>query len=92
MNVGCFVLSLQIVQNSQNQSSSLNVSVKLFLSDEIEEWQDEDGPKVLYIEHHLPPNLFAEIFDAQIVGWQFSYFKRHLVVTQENLFVTILVG
>ena len=61
MNVGCFVLSLQVVEDTQHQGYCLDGGVEILLSQQIEKGHYYDGPQILNVEDMLPSDLLPQI-------------------------------
>ena len=61
MNVGCFVLSLQVVEDAQHQSYCLDGGVEILLPQQIEEGHYYYGTQILNVEDMLPSDLLPQI-------------------------------
>lgn len=92
MDEGCLVFTLQVMQNSQDQTNCLDIGVRFLLSKQVEKGQDEDGSQIFNVEHHFPSNLLSQILDSEGVGGQFGNFEWHLIVREDMLDFAILIG
>ena len=59
MNIGSFVLSLEVVEKSKSEGNCLNGGVLILFAKSIEKREDENRPKILDVEDMLPSDLFA---------------------------------
>lgn len=80
MNIGCLVLSFEIVKDTQNKSNCLNGSVKLFFTEHVEKWQDDDWSKILDVEDVFPSDLQSQIFKIESAIWNGDVFEVFVVV------------
>ncbi len=64
----------------------------LLIPNQVENGEDEKGSKVLNIEHIVPSDLFAEVFEGKfVIGWEVE-FEGSLVVGKDDFFIVGFVG
>ena len=92
MDVGCFVLSLQVVEDTQHQGDSLDGGVEILLPQKIEEGHDENGSQILNVEDMLPSDLLPQIFETEPAIRKSDEFKIFIIVRQNNFTFPIFIG
>ena len=92
MNVGCFVLSLQVVEDARHQSYCLDGGVEILLPQQIEEGHYYYGTQILNVEDMLPSDLLPQIFETEPAIRKSDEFQVFIIVRQDNFAFPIFIG
>lgn len=66
----------------------MNIGVLLLIAQEVQDGHDKQRTEILNVEHVVPSDLFAEIFEGQLIGLgDFRKSQGELIVGEDDFFV-----
>jgi len=92
MNIGCLILSFQVVEDTQDQSNCLDGSVEILFAKKVEEGHYDDGSKILDVEDVFPSDLLSQIFEAESAIGESDKFKVFFIICENNFGLSIFIG